>query len=122
GQDQWVDTVLSILARVYSMPVREGDARRFAYNTQIPPSEVAPRVWLAIIERIYSLGALSARLEKWDVLRTLTLQHPKDVSDYERNWLRHALTMAARAGHLRERRDDQNIELSLLSLARDHIV
>lgn len=121
-QDEWFDRVVQALVKIYGLAFGEGDARRFGYSTHIDPQEVGPRVWLAVIERVFALGGLATRLERWEAVRTLTLQLPKPLvqDGYDRNWLRHALTMASRADHLQEERDGgQKVSLSLLSLARN---
>jgi hypothetical protein len=110
--------IIELFARIYSMPLKEGDAQRFGHGTQFHPDEVAPRVWLRLVERLYGLGALAVREEDWDAVRTLTSQAPKGLLDYDKNWLRHALTIASRAQHLKEQKNGQAIELSLLSLAQ----
>lgn len=120
-QDRWVEAVIEVLARVYGMPLGDGDAKRFEYSTRFSPREIAPRVWLAILLRIYGLGALAVRIERWAVLRALVLQRPQGASDYERNWLRHGLTMASRGQLLQEQRDGRTVELSLLALAAKHV-
>lgn len=117
-QPEWFLRIVELLTQVYSMALKPGDAERFGYGTQIDPREVGPRVWLQIVERVFGLGALAVRLEDWKAVRALTLQVPKGLLDYDKNWLRHALTMAARAQHLREKKGGQTIELSLISLAR----
>ena len=54
-------------------------------------------------------------------MKTLTLQRGSGQDfDYYANWLRHALTQAARAGLLQTRQGDRQIELSLLMLAAEH--
>lgn len=70
-------------------------------STQIFPAAKAPRVWLAISEGVFGLDWLAVRREALKVVRTLTTQLPAPLpqSGYERNWLRHALTMASRARH-----------------------
>lgn len=118
----WLERTVEVLRTIYSMPATEIEASQFEYSGQIPTGAVAPRVWLQIIERIFALGALAVRREQWALIPLLTLQHPARVSDYYNNWLRHALTMASRAHQLQERRGDQEIQLSLLALARSHIV
>jgi hypothetical protein len=118
---EWFDRVVALLANIYSLPVGEGDAQRLAYATSIPPTTRAPRVWLEIVRRVYGLGALAVRRRQWTAVRTLTVEHPEGFSDYDAYWLRHALTMASRAQHLYEQRDDRTVELSLLSLARSDI-
>jgi Putative DNA-binding domain len=121
-QDEWFDRVVQALVKIYALAFGEGDVRRFGYSTHIDPQEVGPRVWLAVIERVFALGGLATRLERWEAVRTLTLQLPKPLiqDGYDKNWLRHALTMASRADHLQEERGGgQKVSLSLLSLARN---
>lgn len=113
--EDWFAKVIATLDKIYSMPLRPGDAQRFAYSTGINPTEPGPRVWLEIIERVYALGALAVRLERWKAVRVLTLQIPKGLIDYDKNWLRHALTMASRARHLNDE------DPSLLSRANSDI-
>jgi hypothetical protein len=120
-QDEWFDRIIALLPQIYSMPLGQYDAQRFGLSTAISPTAVAPRVWLQIMERVYALGALAVRRRKWRAVHTLTVQHPERLSDFDRNWLRHALTMMSRAQHLQERRDDSTVQLSLLNLAR-HVV
>jgi hypothetical protein len=122
-QGQWLDRVVATLTRIYSMPIGEGDVERFGYSSRIASSEKAPRVWLLVIERVFGLGALAVRRANWTAVRSLTLQRPERLTDYDANWLRHALTMASRAQHLREPRSDgETLEVSLLSLARNDVV
>jgi hypothetical protein len=115
--------IIQVLSRIYSMPLAEGDAQRFGYATSIDPKEIAPRVWLAIIERVVAVGALAVRREQWQAVRALTLQRPDRLTGYDANWLRHTLTMASRAKHLEQTTDTGGrLPLNILSLARDHIV
>jgi hypothetical protein len=118
GQQHWFEQLVALLVQIYSIPLAKGDARRFGYSAQIPTDETAPRVWLVVIERVYALGALAARLQDWESVRALTLQLPEPLIEdgYEANWLRHALTMASRAQQFEQRGDGQQV--SLLSLAR----
>jgi hypothetical protein len=117
-QDRAFTDVIEVITRIYSMPLQDGDVQRFAYSTRIDPSELAPRVWLQIIERIYALGSLALRKENWRAVRLLTLQQPRKVDDFEKNWLRHAITAAARAQHFVEQKEGRSREVSLLMLAR----
>jgi hypothetical protein len=82
----------------------------------------APRLWLMVIERIFALGGLAVRTENWGAVRDLALQRGGGV-DFDRytNWLRHALTMAARSGLFTERETGRDVELSLISLALRHV-
>jgi hypothetical protein len=122
GLDGPLARVVETLTQIYSMPVNEGDDDRFAYSTSIDPSEPAPRIWLQIIERVYALGALAVRRENWDAVRLLTLQMPRRVDDFEKNWLRHTITRAARAQHFYEQKGGETLEVSLLNMAREDVV
>jgi hypothetical protein len=120
-RDDWFAKTIAVLTQIYSMPLGEHDAERFGYLANIHPGETAPRVWLRIMERLYGVGALAVRRERWAAIRTLTLQHPSRLTDYDPNWLRHALTMASRAQHLEEQREDGRVQLSLLALVRAQV-
>lgn len=75
------------------------------------------QLWLDLIARVIGLGGLLVREHKWDLVRQLVLrkgagQEFSDPRHGYNNWLRHALTMAARSGLLPREGD-----VSLLSLA-----
>lgn len=118
-QRRWFEEIVDLLVRIYAMPLGEGDVRRFGYSSRIDEREVAPRVWLVVIERVYALGALAVRRMDWRSVRTLTLQLPPPLAEegYDTNWLRHALTMASRAQQFEARGGEQH-QVSLLTLAR----
>lgn len=82
----------------------------------------APRLWLWVLERLVGLGGLAVRRERWDALRPIVLQHGEG---YEwgpyKTWLRHGLTMAARAGLFTREIDAQSSEISLLVLGAEQI-
>ena len=121
GQSEWFNMIIGVLTQIYSMPGNDREHDSFLYVTQIDPQALAPRVWLQVSQRVYALGALAVRHDKWAAVRELTVQRPKAVGEYERTWLPHALVMASRAGHLREQKDGRMIEISLLTLARNEI-
>jgi hypothetical protein len=116
-QDAWFDQVVDVLVEIYGMPVTEDQVRSFGYSSSISSDEIAPQVWLAILERIFALGGFAVRRKKWRAIRELTVRLPDVIKavGYDRNWLRHGLTMASRAQHFE--REDQT--LSLLTLARN---
>jgi hypothetical protein len=116
-QRDWFDRVIGTLAQIYGFGFGE-NATLLDYATQLSPQEKGPRLWLLVISPIYALGGLAARRQDWSAIKTLTLQHPPGMDDYYPNWLRHALTMAARARHLEEQQGEQRVQISLLSLAR----
>lgn len=86
----------------------------------------APRLWLEVISRVYALGGLAVRLRNWGSLRLLADRRPHGQSlDWFGSWLRHAVTMAARA-HIFESPQDagligraQNVVRSLEALHLD---
>lgn len=112
-EQQWFDTVVEVLVRIYAMPGTEAEHEAFLYGTSVDPISASLRVWFRTLKLVYGLGALATRLESWRSIRTLTIQHPKRIGEYERNWLRHAIVMVARAGQFKA----QAKEISLLSLA-----
>ena len=93
------------------MNVSSEDVRRFGYSTNLSPDEVAPRVWLAVIERIFALVRSRSGVSAGTLVRTLTLELPEVIAEdgYDANWLRHALTMSSRARHFEE--GDQKLGL-----------
>ncbi len=116
-QRGWFKEVLDLLVRIYGMPLKEGDVLRLGHATRISPEEIAPQVWLAVIERVFALGGLADPGRNWSAVRDLTIQLPEPIAaeGYDTNWLRHALTMASRARHF----EVENQTVSLLSLARN---
>lgn len=69
-------------------------------STHVPVAEL----WLRITERLYALGALAVRLERWDVVRELALARVPALERESRgrSWHRHTLTEASRAKLLKE--------------------
>jgi hypothetical protein len=115
-QHGWFDRIVALLVQIYSMPADADQVRALGYSSTIDSRNPAPRVWLAVIERIYALGGFATRRGDWAAVKTLTVQLPQPLAaaGYERNWLRHSLTMASRAQHFGP--DDGMT--SLLALAR----
>lgn len=113
--------VVRVLVDVYGDAFGADDPSQFGYATSIHPNEPAPRVWLAIVERVMALGGLAVRQDNWEAVKTLAVQLPDVLirGEYEVTWLRHAVTMASRAGHF-EIEDDEGRpkSLSLIALAR----
>ncbi len=85
------------------------------------PPPAAAALWLATIERVLALGSLAVRREDWPAVRYLASQRHPDMHRMYASWLRHALTMAARAGLLTQGQGTSEANLSLLSLARDTV-
>lgn len=89
---QWFDRALKALAKVYELG--------FAPSHGHPRSDgQGTEVWLLVLEHIIALGALAVRAEDWQAVRSITVQ-PPGADDYYTTWLRHGLTMAARANLL----------------------
>jgi hypothetical protein len=78
------------------------------------------KLWLEIIRRVYAVGALAVRREDWNAVRILIVQRPRGLvrGEFYNNWLRHALTMAARAGDFHQHQDGRQVEVPLLSLCQ----
>ena len=128
-REEWFARVVQLLVDAYAVGGDTSVVERLGFSSQISPQEKAPRVWLAIIERVFALGGFAVRKEAWKAVRTLTVQLPSPVADfgYDANWLRHALTMASRAaGFAQASRTPGSApasggepQLSLIDLARD---
>jgi Putative DNA-binding domain len=112
-QGDWFARLVKTFVAIYGLP----------YETQpLMPDEPPPAVaavWLAVILRVFGLGSLAVRLSDWQSVRTLAVQREPHAHPIYPSWIRHALTMAARANLLETYQDTSVIKLSLLSLARD---
>ncbi len=120
GREDWFERVIQLLVDAYAAAGDVTVVKSFGYSTEISPAAKAPRVWLAIIERVFALGGLAVRSEAWKAVRTLATQlpGPLQLGGYERNWLRHALTMASRARHFAVTTEGQQ-QIGLIDFARD---
>jgi hypothetical protein len=119
-RDEWFERTVALLADAYAGAGDVNVVRRLGYGTSAPPDEKAPRVWLAIIERVFALGGLAVRRDAWKAVRTLTTQLPAPLAEFgfDANWLRHALTMASRAQQFASATPGEP-EIGLIDLARD---
>jgi hypothetical protein len=105
------------LVRVYNLGYDSRGVPRPIIDSISPPA-----LWLEVVTRVFAVGALAVRQRDWAAVKTLTLQRGNGQDfDYYPNWLRHALTQAARAGLLQTHQGDRQIELSLLTLAAKHV-
>jgi hypothetical protein len=120
GREDWFERVVQLLVDAYAAAGDQAVVASLGYSTQVSPTAKSPRVWLAIIERIFALGGLAVRRQAWKAVRTLTAQLPTPLAQvgFERNWLRHALTMASRARHFAPATTGER-EIGLIDLARD---
>jgi hypothetical protein len=92
-----------------------------------PPRIAAQRLWVAVVERVIAVGALAVRQRDWVAVRDLALQAPRGedhsngrIEGHYGNWLRHALTQAARANLLDEDHQGRKVPVSLLGRALAH--
>ena len=88
-----VDTVMKIF--------RKG-CNHYAYP-RTDTSIRVPVLWYEILVRIYAVGGLIVRKERWNYLNHLVLSGPREIGmEAIKNWMRHATTEIARAGLLYE--------------------
>jgi hypothetical protein len=124
-EEESFEQVIKVLVEIYGIPFEEKDSTWWGYQGTISSEDFATQLWLAILERVFALGALAVRNENWNAVRSLTLRLPQHLveTEYEHNWLRHSITMASRASHFRQEDEEGRAkELSLLSLARTVII
>jgi hypothetical protein len=105
------------LVAIYNLPYGPGGFPQIA-----PGQPPAAALWLEVITRVYAVGALAVRRRRWADVTALALQKGAGQEfGWFTNWLRAALTEAARANLLQARQDERQVELSLLSLAAGHV-
>jgi hypothetical protein len=117
GATEWFERSIAALRRGYEFGFDDRGNRRNPAEGAIRPVVL----WLSIFQRVLALGALAVRLEAWSAVRELALQRP-DGQDFRhyKNWMRHALTEAARAELFRVERDGQRAETSPIVMAKDY--
>lgn len=84
----WTGPALEVLEKIYAL------------GFEAPIDRSAVSSWLDVITRVYGLGALAVRLERWSEVKLLADRRPwtsGPMAPIQGSWLRHALTMAARA-------------------------
>ena len=114
--DTLLDLAIEALRSIYDGVADEHGRQRL--DLMLAPAEV----WLALIERVYALGALAVRKRRWRAVTNLSMQRPEVLREYRyRSWLRHAHVVASRAGLLRDP-EAQRVGTSLLQLALAHII
>lgn len=103
----WLDQVLIAFVTIYNIGF---DNHGYETNRSETTS-----MWLSIIARVYALGGLAVRLKDWPSVRLLADRRPRGESfSHYGSWLRHALTMAARANML-----DTDESAGLIARARN---
>ncbi|MEK6279367.1 MAG: hypothetical protein AABN95_03360 [Acidobacteriota bacterium] len=105
---------LDALNKIYDIGLSQSGEGRS--DLALKPS----KLWLEVIRRVYALGALAVRREDWYAVRSLIVQRPKGLvrGEFYNSWLRHSLTMAARAEDFQEQKDGQQVDVPLLSLCQ----
>jgi hypothetical protein len=106
------EAAISSLQTIYNT----ADARsEYTVNLTSQNDQEVVQFWLDIVQRVYLVGAMAVREKKWWAVRYIALRdfHVPEFSGY-RSWLRHAITMAARAGFFPENRGGV-----IISMARD---
>ncbi|SMC98115.1 AlbA family DNA-binding domain-containing protein [Kibdelosporangium aridum] len=89
-RQDWLKRVVDVLVRTYK--------RGFDKPGYNAAGTASVWLWLDIVTRVYGLGALAVRLERWGAVRLLADRRPNvGAFDEYGSWLRHALTEAARA-------------------------
>lgn len=117
-EDAQFDRIISSLAGIYNLGF---DARGFERTLAIGRE----RFWLMMIERILALGGVAVREENWRAVRKLATTKGTgydfvDRAHHYASWIRHGLTMAARANLFVSLVDGKKTERSLISLAHAH--
>jgi hypothetical protein len=120
GRNDQFEEMVKLLVGIYGAAFRGEEPMLYGYAGTIGSDKFAPRVWLAIAERVLALGGMAVRQENWDAVRILSVQLPGELErdGYEVTWLRHAVTMASRAGHFQRQDENGKTDLSLIALAR----
>jgi len=118
GNAKQFDSVMDALARHYNAIPQISDAIK---NTS-PSERQRASAWLDILVRLYALGGLAVRRQKWAELRSLVLRPYEVTPTYGyASWLRHAVTSAARADVLTPPDDERTDDLrgaAVISRAR----
>jgi hypothetical protein len=114
GRHDLFDLALSVLVDLYNVTF---DAHGVDRNVGGAPGTNQFR--LGIIERVMAVGAYAVRRRDWSAVRKLTLQRPEGqhfATELYTNWIRHAQTLAARAGLFTQVDDEgRRTEVGLLS-------
>ena len=110
-----IDAALAAVFEIYNAGFDHRGLERT--DMALPPASL----WLAVIERLYGLGALAARKRDWITIRRIAEAAPaSEHSNHYGSLLRHGHIMAARAGLL-EDPAQQRVGASLLQLALQHV-
>lgn len=91
----WVAAVVDSLMRIYELGADASGADQ-------PNDRDNVTLWLALLTRVYGVGALAVRLRAWWAIPLLATAKPntRDFDSYWQSWLRHAQVQASRAAIL----------------------
>lgn len=106
GRVEWLEEVVQRLLAIYAIPMQA---------SPVVQDQHAATLWLAIAERVESLGALAVRRRLWDIVRRLGLLKTPGRQEYYRYLLRHVVVRSGNAGLLEPK---ERKGVSLVSLAR----
>jgi hypothetical protein len=89
-RSEWFEVAVDTLVRIYENGF---DHRGFEIGNR-----ASVELWLEVVSRVHALGALATRLEAWGAVAHLASRRPRgEQFKWYGSWLRHGLTMAARA-------------------------
>jgi hypothetical protein len=90
SRNDWFESAIAVLVRIY-----ENGFDHRGFETE---NRASVELWLEVVSRVHALGALATRLGAWDAVAHLASRRPRgEQFKWYGSWLRHALTMAARA-------------------------
>lgn len=120
-REDWFKKSVSSFVQVYEAGFDPyGIARR---RPEGVPAVRAEELWLAVFERLIALGGLAVREKCWASIRDLVLQRPEGHDfRYWTNWIRHALTQAARANLFRYEDGGTMKEKSVINMTCDYVM
>lgn len=103
GNHDQLDRIMRVLFDYYRAIPQIADAT----SNTAPHEKQSATIWFDVLSRLYLLGALAFRQNKWSALRSIVLRRFKVHENFSyASWLRHAITSAARAEVLNDNRSD----------------
>jgi hypothetical protein len=112
GDEALFERAHAVLVSIYNLGFDQRGYARSDLGLQ------APALWLLIIERVIALGGLAVRKSAWPAVRQLAVQKGRGEDfNYYNNWIRHTVTMAARAGLMDRTEGGTRREVSLIASA-----
>jgi hypothetical protein len=132
-----LDTILDRIATAAAIAITVDNATAFGYASDAFATlyrsgfisgvdrrdigETPQHMWIAVVGRLFALGALAVRFERWPAIRQLALTPPPGRNPaFYASWLRHGPVEASRSGMLPDGKTGEQ-RVHLISLARRHI-